>query len=83
MTHVYLLHSSSNHTRLTSVLEVERELEGRPELMLGGGSHLQNNKEFSESRTGYAQKTKYYNNNIVKSNYNIIISFSATHHKRF
>lgn len=38
---------------LTTVLDVESELEGLLELTVGAcGSHLQNHREFSESRQG-------------------------------
>ena len=50
---VYLLVCVSEGTRafLTTVLDVERELEGLRELAAGaGGSHLQNHRELSESR---------------------------------
>jgi len=40
---------------LTTVLDVERELEGLLELVVGAGaSHLQNHREFSESRQAHA-----------------------------
>lgn len=42
---------------LTTVLEVERELEGLLELTVGGGgSPLQNHREFSQSRQAYTHQ---------------------------
>lgn len=42
---------------LTTVLEVERELEGLLESTVGaGGSHLQNHREFSESREAHTHQ---------------------------
>lgn len=51
-----LLKSNGTRPLLTMVLEVERELEGRLEAMVGGGgSHLQNHRESSESKEVYTQ----------------------------
>lgn len=52
---------------LTTVLDVERELEGLLESAVGAsGSHLQNHREFSESRQAYTHNdTKTYSRKTV------------------
>lgn len=46
--------SEGTRALLTTVLDVERELEGLLESIVGaGGSHLQNHREFSESRQAH------------------------------
>lgn len=51
---------------LTTVLDVERELEGLLELIVAaGGSHLQNHREFSESKQAHTHNdTKRQKKNL-------------------
>lgn len=56
--------SECTRQSLTTVLDVERELEGLLELTVAaGGSHLQNHRELSESRQAHTHKdTKRHKN---------------------